>query len=146
MENRMLYAPHIAPLRALLAVCVLAIAGCTMTKPAAKPQMPQTFLLFFPASSADLTPDAHAIVDQAAEKAKQLKPSTIAIAGYVYNVGDPKDNERMAARRVDAVEKAMVADGVDPKLFLRLPLGAPEDSVGQTGDRRIEIRLQFSGS
>jgi len=145
MENRMFHTP-IAPLRALLAIFVVAIAGCTMLKPAAKPQMPQTFLLFFHASSADLTPEAQAIVDQAAEKAKQLKPSTIAIAGYAYNLGDPKDNERMAARRVDAVEKAMVADGIDPKLFLRLPLGAPDDSVGQTGDRRIEIRLQFSGS
>ncbi len=125
---------------------VLAIAGCAMVKPAPKPQMPQTFLLFFHASSAELTPEARLIVDQAAEKAKQLKPSTIAVAGYAYNIGDPMDNERMAARRIEAVQKAMIADGVDPKLFLRLPLGAPEDTMGETGDRRIEIRLQFGGS
>jgi outer membrane protein OmpA-like peptidoglycan-associated protein len=131
-----------------LTLFALAMAGCAMMKkpPPAPPQMPQVFLLFFHASAADLTPEARTIVDQAAQKAKDTHPSTIAIAGYAYNVGKPEDNERMAARRVEAVQKAMIADGVDPKLFLRLPLGGAEDTMGETGDRRIEIRLQYSGS
>jgi hypothetical protein len=44
---------------------------------------------------------------------------------------------------VKAVRDAMVADGLDPKLFLDLPLGAPDDTAGMTGDRRIEIRLNY---
>jgi outer membrane protein OmpA-like peptidoglycan-associated protein len=112
-------------------------------KTAAIPQEPQKIVLFFHAWSSDLTPDAKVIVDQAAAKIKATRPSTVAVAGYVYNDASPDENQRLATKRVKMVQDALVADGIDPKLFLSMPIGAPDDSMGQIGDRRVEIRLTY---
>jgi flagellar motor protein MotB len=123
------------------------LAGCTMMKPkqAAAPaaMKPQTFILFFHSWDNALTPEAKLIVDQASAKIKETNPSTVAVAGYTDNDGSAKDNWRLANQRVKTVRDAMIGDGVDPKLFLDLPLGTPDDTVGMTGDRRIEIRLTY---
>jgi outer membrane protein OmpA-like peptidoglycan-associated protein len=127
-------------------VMVLALAGCSMMKPrhASGPATsPTTMLLFFHPWSADLTPESKAIVDQAADKIKATSPSTVAVAGYTFNDAAPEVNLRLAKQRVKTVEDALVADGVDRKLLLSLPLGAPDDSVGMTGDRRTEIRMTY---
>jgi outer membrane protein OmpA-like peptidoglycan-associated protein len=124
----------------------LALAGCTMMKPKtadAPVPMPQTILVFFHPFSADLTPDAKGNVDQAAAQIKATHPSTVAVAGYAYNDAAPDENMRLAKQRVKSVQDALAADGIDPKLFLSLPIGAPDDSVGKTGDRRTEIRLTY---
>jgi OOP family OmpA-OmpF porin len=132
--------------RMAFVAAILVLAGCTMMKPkhAAGPaMMPQTYLLFFHQWSPVLTPEAKAIIDQASAKVKQSMPSTVAVAGYTDNVGPAADNDRLAKQRVKIVQDAMIADGVDPKLFLSLPLGPPDDTAGMTGDRRIEIRLTY---
>jgi outer membrane protein OmpA-like peptidoglycan-associated protein len=126
---------------------LLVLAGCTMMKPqhapAPVPMPPQTYLLFFHQWSPALTPEAKVVVDQASAKAKDSHPSTVAIAGYTDNVGTPEENKRLAEGRVRTVRDAMIADGVDPKLFLDIPLGPADDTAGMTGDRRIEIRLTY---
>ena len=125
---------------------MLMLAGCTMMKPqhaAPVPMSPQTYLLFFHQWSPTLTPEAKAIVDQASAKAKATQPSTVTVAGYTDTVGSPEDNKRLAEGRVKTVQDAMIADGVDPKLFLKMPLGPADDTAGMTGDRRIEIRLTY---
>jgi outer membrane protein OmpA-like peptidoglycan-associated protein len=124
---------------------VLTLAGCAMQgkKPqgAAEGAMPTVYLVFFHPRSGELTEDGKGIVDQAAAKVKESKPSTVAIAGYSFNDGAPDDNNRVATERVAAVRSALIADGVDPKLFLDIPIGPAEDDAGRTGDRRVEIRL-----
>ena len=128
-------------------VVMVLLAGCTMMKPkpAAAPAATksQIFILFFHPWDNTLTPDAKVIVDQASTKVKETNPSTVAVAGYTDNDGSANDNWRLANQRVKTVRDAMIADGVDPNLFLDLPLGAPDDSAGMTGDRRIEIRLTY---
>jgi outer membrane protein OmpA-like peptidoglycan-associated protein len=123
------------------------LAGCTMMKPkhaANQGSMsPQTYILFFHPWENTLTPEAKVIVDQASAKVKETDPSTIAVAGYTDSDGSAQDNWKLARERVKTVRDAMVADGVDPKLFLDLPLGTPDDTAGMTGDRRIEIRLTY---
>ncbi len=130
-----------------LAVMVL-LAGCTMMKPkhaaAPVPMPPKTYILFFHPWDNALTPEAKVIVDQASAQVKQTNPSTVAVAGYTDNDGSAADNWRLANQRVKTVRDAMIADGVDPKTFLDLPLGNPGDTAGMTGDRRIEIRLNYA--
>ncbi|HLG90299.1 MAG TPA: OmpA family protein [Alphaproteobacteria bacterium] len=117
----------------------LALAGCKTAPRTA--EVPRNYLLFFRFDSADLSPDARRIVDQAAAGIKVLKPSTVGIAGFTDKVGTPGYNQHLAERRIAAVEAALTADGIDPKLFLTIPLGDSEPVVGGTGDRRVEIRL-----
>ena len=130
-----------------LLAAVAIVAGCTMMKPkhaaAPVPMPPKTYILFFHPWDNALTPEAKVIVDQASAKVKETNPSTIAVAGYTDNDGSVQDNWRLANQRVKTVRDAMVADGIDSKLFLDLPLGTPDDTVGMTGDRRIEIRLTY---
>ena len=133
-------------LRIGLLAAMAILAGCTMmqAKHAAGPApMPKTYILFFHPWDNGLTPEAKVIVDQASAKVKETNPSTVAVAGYTDNDGSAKDNWRLANQRVRTVRDAMVADGIDPKLFLDLPLGTPDDTAGMTGDRRIEIRLNY---
>jgi outer membrane protein OmpA-like peptidoglycan-associated protein len=105
--------------------------------------MPVVSLIFFHPWSADLTPVAKDIVDQTAAKIKDTKPSTVTIAGYTYHDGPARDDMVLATQRVDTVRKALIADGIDPGLFLDIPIGPATDDAGKTGDRRIEIRLQY---
>jgi outer membrane protein OmpA-like peptidoglycan-associated protein len=126
------------------ALTMLLVAGCSVLKPHQSAQkMPDSFLVFFGPSSDDLTPEGKSIVDTAAAAIKASKPSTVTITGYAFNVGTPEANKKRAEGRIVTVQQALVADGVDPSLFLKIPVGAPDDSAGPTGDRRIEIRLQF---
>jgi outer membrane protein OmpA-like peptidoglycan-associated protein len=127
-------------------VAILALSGCSLIKPKmadSGPPMPQTYLLFFHQWSPTLTPEAKTIIDQASAKVIEKKPSTVAVVGYTDNVGPAEDNKRLAEQRVKTVKDAMIADGVDPKLFLSIPLGPADDNAGMTGDRRIEIRLTY---
>ena len=129
-----------------LLVAMAILAGCTMMKPkhaAAPVVMPVKYILFFHPWDNALTPEAKVIVDQASAKVKETHPSTVAVAGYTDNDGSVQDNWKLARQRVKTVREAMVADGIDPKLFLDLPLGTPDDTAGMTGDRRIEIRLTY---
>jgi outer membrane protein OmpA-like peptidoglycan-associated protein len=137
-----------SPLKIALTVfAALALAACSMTKGPTptppSPRMPVVYLLFFHGSSAELTPAAKVIVDQAAAKVRENPPSTVTLAGYTAAVGTPDRQLGMAEQRIRAVEAALVADGVDSKLFLRIPLGDADDNAGATGDRRIEIRLTY---
>jgi outer membrane protein OmpA-like peptidoglycan-associated protein len=126
-------------------VALLVVTGCTMmkSKHVAGSGAAQTYILFFHPWDNALTPEAKTIVDQASAKVKGTGPSTVAVAGYTDNDGSAVDNKRLAEQRVKTVQDAMIADGVDPKLFLSIPLGTPDDTAGMTGDRRIEIRLTY---
>jgi outer membrane protein OmpA-like peptidoglycan-associated protein len=131
-----------------LIVAMLGLAGCSTMhhQQAAAPKPPgepTKLILFFHPWSPALTPEAKIIVDHAAQIVKDTGPSTVTIAGYTDNDGSAKDNQKLATQRVKTVQDAMIADGVDPKLFLSIPLGPPEDTAGMTGDRRIEIRLTY---
>ncbi len=128
----------------LMALTMTALAACAMNKPAPPPApIPVVYLVFFHGSSAELTPAGKVIVDQAAARIRERPPSTVALAGYTADAGTPAGQKEMAERRIEMVESALTADGVDPKLFLRIPLGEAEDTAGKTGDRRIEIRLTY---
>jgi outer membrane protein OmpA-like peptidoglycan-associated protein len=120
-------------------VAFAALAGC-QTKTQAPPET-HNYLVFFRFDSADLSPEARQVVNQAATGVKTFRPSTIAIAGFTDRVGTEAYNQHLSERRIAVVEQALIADGIDPKLFLRIPLGEAEAAIPGTGDRRVEIRL-----
>ena len=128
-----------------LLIAMVALAGCGLmkSKSSAPPAMPVIYLVFFHEWSAELTPEAKVIIDSAAARVKQKPPSTVSIAGYTYKDGSLEDNMALAKKRVSVVRDVLVADGVDPKLFLELPIGPADDEAGKIGDRRTEIRLQY---
>src|SRR5689334_423880 len=99
------------------AVAVLLAAGLAACQTKV-PQSPKTFLVFFLFEGADLSPEAHQVVDQAAAAVKDMKPATVTVAGFAGPIGTPAHNMQLSERRIQAVEQALIADGVDPRLFL----------------------------
>ncbi|MGA7711493.1 MAG: OmpA family protein [Rhizomicrobium sp.] len=128
-------------MRRLLWLSIIAVlAGCTVMGPSPVPAT-KTFVVFFDSASARLTPAAQADVDLAAATIKSTHPAHVSIAVYIKAAtGDPA-NPRLADPRFDAVEAALVADGVDPHILVRRKLTDMEVHANPSGDRRAEIHL-----
>jgi hypothetical protein len=98
------------------------------------------FIAFFNFDSVQLSPEARAVVHEAADAAKARKPMRIELAGYTGREEDARTDDRVAAQRFMAVEEALVAEGIDRMLFRRAALVDPVP-LPATAVRRIEIRL-----
>ncbi len=108
--------------------------------------IPMDYYVFFETNSAELTPDGYAIVQRAADAVGKLRPQSIIIAGYSDRVGSEAANHQVSSHRTALVQKTLVDLGVDPTIITTLPLGPANDTLGPTGDRRIEIRLTKDNS
>ena len=129
----------IASRRALLAlVSVLAIAACA-------PKAGGPYDIFFTDESAELTPDARALVAKAASEAKSWGAKSINVDGFAGKAGPRDTHEALSVKRAETVAGALVADGVSPTLIHRVEghgdAGALPDVT--VGDRRVEIRIVY---
>jgi len=113
------------------------LAGCTSMSSMFGGRAPDVYLVFFPASSTNLSADAAVIVKKAADTIRMRRPDTVVIAAGE----DSADNMKLAPARFAAVRAALVADGVDDDLIARAPLAEIALNAGPTGDARVEIRL-----
>jgi len=102
---------------------------------------PTTFIVFFPANSAELTPDAAAIVKTAAVAIRRQHPKTVDIAAGVAAGG----NMEMSAPRFAAVRKLLIDDGVDEDSIARSAIPDPKLDTGPAR-QRVEIRLLAKGA
>jgi outer membrane protein OmpA-like peptidoglycan-associated protein len=132
--------------RALLApflafTVLFALSGCAHKQQMDYADAPLTYLVFFETWSADLTQDGYAIVQHAAEGIRKVRPQGVVIASYTSKIGSEKANQALSENRAEVVMRTLTDLGVDPAEITKLPLGEANDTVGPTGDRRIEIRL-----
>jgi outer membrane protein OmpA-like peptidoglycan-associated protein len=100
----------------------------------------RTYIVFFAYDTAALTPEARNIVVQAAANAKAVKAVRIDLGGYVGQGPTARTDGALTARRFATVEDTLAAQGVDRRLFARVPL-MDEVQLPATAVRRIEIRL-----
>ncbi len=99
---------------------------------------PSTFLVFFHAKSAALSPEANAALDTAAAAIKNTAhPPSVVIAAGV----DKGDNLALSEPRYQAVRTGLVSRGVREQLIARAPLPTTEAKTGRTGFQRVEIIL-----
>jgi outer membrane protein OmpA-like peptidoglycan-associated protein len=116
----------------------LALAGCgTVHDFVYGP--PSTFIVFFPAKSAELTPDAADIVKIAAAAIGRQHPETVQIAAGVTAGGNEMSQPRFAV-----VRKLLVDDGVPENIIARSAIPDPKLDTG-TARQRVEIRLLAKG-
>ena len=128
-----------APLALLSLLFVL--SGCAHKSGPEYSDVPLTYLVFFETWSADLTQDGYAIVQHAAEGIRKVRPQGVVIASYTSKLGSEAANKKLSENRAEVVQKTLTDLGVDPAEITMLPLGEATDTLGPTGDRRIEIRL-----
>jgi outer membrane protein OmpA-like peptidoglycan-associated protein len=123
-----------------LLLCVVALAGCGMMAPEPNAPEPNKYVVFFPPAATSLTPEAREIAVRAAKHAKEMNPAYVQLAGYIGNGPTARTDRGLTERRYAAVEEVLTAEGLDPKVFLRVPL-VDETPLPATAVRRVEIYL-----
>jgi hypothetical protein len=102
----------------------------------------QVYVVFFQAHSVTLTDDGHHIVDHVAADAKMQGAKIVQITGPSTQVA-PGYDPSLAEPRIEAVEAALLADGIGKDRLAR----ASETTDGlnvthdPSGAQRVEMRL-----
>lgn len=121
------------------------------------PQLPppvaaKTFIVFFNFDRSDLTPEAQAVVAEAAAAFASTGSVSIAVVGHTDTVGSAAYNLPLSQRRAASVKAGLVANGVpgdvistDGRGFSE-PLVATGPGVKEPQNRRATIDLTGSGS
>jgi outer membrane protein OmpA-like peptidoglycan-associated protein len=118
---------------------------------AAVPPAPRPFEVYFEFDRATLTPDARAVVNQAAQNAKQGQATRIIATGHTDTVGSARYNQALSVRRANAVRAALIEDGIAPNQIETRGVGKNElavptaDNVNEPRNRRVEIIIQAPG-
>jgi len=127
--------------RHVLGLVVLgAVAGCMPRAQA--PQEGERFLIYFDEFSANITPQAQGVINDAAAKAKVTHPKAIRIEARASATGSPAANQKLTETRAQVVADALQKDGLDPASFRQVAAGQTASDDTSVADRRVDIVLE----
>jgi iron complex outermembrane receptor protein len=112
---------------------------------AARPAVPNSYLVFFDFNRSDLTPQAMSIVDQAAKNASSATISKIEVTGHTDTVGSDAYNMRLSRRRAEVVASQLEKDGIPSSEIEIIAKGKRDllvptaDGVREPQNRRVQI-------
>ena len=107
------------------------------------------FVVYFPFDQSVLTPEAQAVVSQAAQYAKDGSATRITVVGHTDTSGSPKYNARLSERRAKAVADGLVGMGVNATALAvdwkgeSAPAVSTGDGVKEPLNRRSTISINF---
>jgi opacity protein-like surface antigen len=113
--------------------------------PAPAPAPPKVFIVFFDWDRDTVTPEGHAIIQQAADAYRAGAPVQLQVTGYTDRSGSPGYNQRLSERRANNVAKALAALGVPKEQMVVSGRGENDnrvptaDGVREPQNRRVEI-------
>jgi outer membrane protein OmpA-like peptidoglycan-associated protein len=84
---------------------------------AAQPLPPVSYIMYFSQGSAELTADSKNLLLEALEAIALRSSTYVTVIGHSDSVGSAQYNDKLSARRAQAVVGAMVARGVDRKII-----------------------------
>ncbi|MFT3810942.1 MAG: OmpA family protein [Micropepsaceae bacterium] len=129
-----------------------AAAPIVETPPPPPPVAAKTFIVFFNFDKSDLTPEAQAVIAEAAAAFASTGSVSIAVVGHTDTVGSAAYNLPLSQRRAASVKAGLVANGVpggaistDGRGFSE-PLVATGPGVKEPQNRRATIDLTGSGT
>lgn len=148
----MKFPPAAAPMQAAAAMPAPPPPPAPAPAPAPKPvqaaPIPKNFMVFFDFDKSDLTPEAKAIISQAADAAQKNHSATIALTGYTDLAGPADYNLKLSVRRGESVKKMLVQLGIPAGEITVVgkgksdPLVPTKDGVREPQNRRVTIVLQ----
>ena len=115
--------------------------------PAPMPEPARNYLVFFDWDKADLTPEATAIIRDAATAAGKLKSVRIDATGHADRSGPARYNMGLSQRRAAAVQAELVRLGVPVNEIAIYAMGETDplvptpDGVREPQNRRVQIVL-----
>ncbi len=113
--------------------------------PAAAPAVARSYMVFFDFNKSDLTPQAAAVVDQAAKNATPAKATTLTVTGHTDTVGSDAYNMRLSRRRAESVAAQLGKDGIPAGEIAIVAKGKRDllvptkDGVREPQNRRVTI-------
>ena len=113
--------------------------------PAPPPQAARVFIVFFDWDKDVITPEGHAIIQQAADAYRSGAPVQLQVTGYTDRSGSPGYNQRLSERRANNVARALAALGVPKNEMVVAGRGENDNrvptapGVREPQNRRVEI-------
>ena len=113
--------------------------------PAPPPAAPRVFIVFFDWDKDVITPEGHAIIQQAADAYRSGAPVQLQVTGYTDRSGSPGYNQRLSERRANNVARALAALGVPKNEMVVSGRGENDNrvptapGVREPQNRRVEI-------
>lgn len=115
---------------------------------AARPKLPERFLLYFEVGGAQLTPDSTALLPKIIENAAQRPAVDVSIIGHTDTLGRAEQNEALALKRAQAVAELIKKKGLkvhalsveshgERNLLVKTP-----DETSEPRNRRVEVSLR----
>ena len=117
-----------------------ALAGCAAQGPA--PQEGERFLVYFDEFSANITPQAQSVIDEAAAKAKATGAKAIRIEAHASATGSTAANQKLTETRAQVVADALQKDGIDPGMVHQVAAGQTPTGDTSVADRRVDVVLE----
>jgi len=115
--------------------------------PPSAAELARSYLVFFDWNSASVTPEAAAIINEAAKAARQMAVTRIELTGHADRSGAPAYNQTLSEKRGAAVRNALVHLGIPAADITVIgkgeasPLVPTADGVREPQNRRVEIVL-----
>ncbi|MEM9169433.1 MAG: OmpA family protein [Pseudomonadota bacterium] len=110
---------------------------------------PIDFIVYFDYDKSSLTPEAASLVREAAQRALANDIETVVVEGNTDTVGSSGYNQALSLRRAEAVERALIANGVpaeriDTRALGETNLAKPTpDGTREPLNRRAEVTISF---
>jgi outer membrane protein OmpA-like peptidoglycan-associated protein len=125
-------------LTSAIALCM--IAGCASNiDPNSRGGV---YPVFFEEFSADISPDAQAIIDTAAAEAKHRHTTLIRVEARANATGSPDATMKIAETRAAVIRDALLRDGVAGSSIRLIPLGQMGTTDTGVMPRRVTITLE----
>jgi len=100
------------------------------------------FLVYFDEFSANLTPEARAVLADAAKRARETSSRLVRIEARASATGSPAANRRLAETRSQIVADELKADGISPAMLRQIPIGQTGSGDPTVAERRVDIVLE----
>ena len=133
----------------LVTACGESTQNMSLQKPPpAPPPPPKAWMVFFDTNSTTLSQQASMTVTEAANVAKSMPKSRVAVTGYTDTDGSHAYNQQLSIRRADAVKTALVSNGIAPQAITvngageaGLLIETPDQTKNEK-NRRVQIVVQ----
>jgi outer membrane protein OmpA-like peptidoglycan-associated protein len=108
--------------------------------------------LLFDTGKATLSPQANGIISKLAQFLLNHPGRNLAIEGHTDSVGSEAYNDALSQRRAEAVDRALVAKGVDSGRIVakglgkKFPIASNETAQGRQLNRRVEVVVLNEGA
>lgn len=115
---------------------------------AARPPLPQRFLLYFQTGGVELTPESRALIAQIKGAVENRQAADISVIGHSDTVGKAENNEALALKRAQEVANLLQQSGVSPLAVVveshgeRNLLVKTPDETAEPRNRRVEVSVR----